>query len=61
MDQALDIVVSPDHETWHWKDEEAFEEAQVLGVISPNAAKAIPAEGERALDRTRRGQAPLRP
>lgn len=59
MDQVLDIVVSPDCATWHWKDEEAFEEAQTLGVITPEAAKAILAEGERAIDRMRRREPPF--
>jgi predicted RNA-binding protein associated with RNAse of E/G family len=49
MDRLLDIVISADRSEWHWKDEDEFEEAVVLGVYSPEEAWAIRAEGERVI------------
>jgi hypothetical protein len=49
MDQILDIIVEPDLKTWYWKDEDEFQEAQELGLISPQEARALRAEGEKAL------------
>lgn len=48
-DWALDIVVEPDG-TWHWKDEDEFEEAIELGVFEDiAAAEAVRTEGERVV------------
>ena len=47
-DWAIDIWVEPDG-TWRWKDEEDFAEAQALGVLTPTAAAAVRAEGERVV------------
>jgi uncharacterized protein DUF402 len=47
-DHALDVVVEPD-ETWHWKDEDDFAEAQQLGVFTPEEAAAVRKEGERVI------------
>jgi protein associated with RNAse G/E len=49
MDYFLDIVISPDRSTWHWKDEDEFNEAIEMGFFSPEQAQAIRTEGERAL------------
>jgi len=49
MDHLLDIVISADLSTWHWKDKDEFEEAIALGVFSTEEAQSIYAEGERAL------------
>jgi Protein of unknown function (DUF402) len=51
MDQTLDIVVEPDMSAWRWKDEEELEEAIAKGIYSREQARAIRAEGERALER----------
>jgi hypothetical protein len=51
MDQTLDIVVRPDMSSWRWKDEDEFEDAQAEGIFSPEQARSIRAEGERALAR----------
>jgi predicted RNA-binding protein associated with RNAse of E/G family len=48
MDYALDIVVDPDG-TWSWKDEDDFDEAQKLGVFTPEEAAAVRAEGGRVI------------
>jgi hypothetical protein len=48
MDHALDIVVAPNG-TWRWKDEDDFAEAQALGVLTPEEAAAVRAEGERVV------------
>jgi hypothetical protein len=49
MDQMLDVVVSPDMNRWHWKDDDEFLEAKRLGFYSPEKAGEIWAEGERAV------------
>jgi len=49
MDHLLDIVISPDRSTWHWKDEDEFNEAVEIGVFSLDKARAIRLEGERAV------------
>lgn len=49
MDQILDIVVSPDLSSWHWKDEEEFSEAVAHGVYTLAQAKAIREEGGRVI------------
>jgi predicted RNA-binding protein associated with RNAse of E/G family len=48
-DQILDIIAEPDLKTWHWKDEDEFQEAQDLGLISAQEAKLLRTEGEKAL------------
>jgi predicted RNA-binding protein associated with RNAse of E/G family len=45
-DQVLDVVVRPDR-SWTWKDEDELAEAARLGVIGPEEAAAVRAEGER--------------
>ena len=59
MDHLLDIVVSPDRSEWHWKDEDEFAEAVVLGLFSSEEAHAIRAEGERAVRQLQAGQPPF--
>ena len=48
-DMILDIIVEPDLRTWYWKDEDEFQEAQDLGLISAKEAKSFRNEGEKAL------------
>lgn len=48
LDLALDVWVEPT-ESWTWKDEDDFAEAQALGILDERAAAAIRAEGERVL------------
>ncbi len=55
MDHLLDIVISPDRSTWHWKDEDEFDEAVKLGVFSLDEVNAIRIEGERAVQSFRPG------
>ena len=59
MDDLLDIVVSPDRSEWHWKHENEFAEAVALGVYAEEAAHAIRAEGERAVQRLQKGDPPF--
>jgi hypothetical protein len=58
LDRELDIHVHPDR-TWHFLDEDEFEEAQRLGVISPEEATAVRAEADRALSRIEAWQPPF--
>lgn len=50
MDQLLDIIVKPDLSGWHWKDEDEFQEAQELGLISPEKARVMRVEGEKVVE-----------
>jgi hypothetical protein len=59
MDHLLDIVVSPDRSEWRWKDEDEFSEAVAIGVFSTEEARAIRAEGERAITRFQAGEPPF--
>jgi hypothetical protein len=59
MDHLLDIVISADRSSWHWKDEDEFEGAVALGVYSPEEARAIRTEGERVIERLEAGQPPF--
>jgi predicted RNA-binding protein associated with RNAse of E/G family len=47
-DQVLDVVVRPDR-SWSWKDEDELAEAVRLGVMAPEEAAAVRAEGERLI------------
>jgi predicted RNA-binding protein associated with RNAse of E/G family len=49
MDNMLDVVISPDMSTWHWKDDDEFIAAQTIGFYSAEKAAEIWAEGERAI------------
>ncbi len=59
MDQILDIVVEPDLSGWWWKDEEEFQQAQEVGLYSPQQARRIRAEGERVLERVQTQSSPF--
>jgi hypothetical protein len=50
MDQLLDIIVESDLSDWHWKDEDEFQEAQELGLISPEKAGNLRTEGEKVVE-----------
>jgi predicted RNA-binding protein associated with RNAse of E/G family len=56
IDQILDIIVEPDLKTWHWKDEDEFQDAQDLGIIPPKEANAFRAEGEKVLNLLQSGK-----
>jgi hypothetical protein len=58
-DNFLDVIVEPDLSAWRWKDEDEFAEAIELGIISPQKAKAIRAEGERAAKWIQSGKSPF--
>ncbi len=59
MDHMLDIVISSDKSSWHWKDEDEFEEALAVGVFSAEEAQSIRAEGESVIQRFQSGQSPF--
>jgi Protein of unknown function (DUF402) len=58
LDQELDIVVEPDR-SWHFIDEDEFEEAQRLGVLSAEEAAGVRAEAERVIERIERWGPPF--
>ena len=59
MDHLLDVVISSDRSEWWWKDEDEFREAIALGVYSAEEARAIRAEGERAIELMQANQSPF--
>ena len=58
LDQELDIVVSPDLQ-WRWKDRDHLEEAQRLGLYTPEQAGDIVQEGLQVVDDMRRKAVPF--
>jgi hypothetical protein len=48
-DNMLDIIISPDMNTWQWKDKDEFEAAQKVGFYSAEKVHEILAEGEKAV------------
>jgi hypothetical protein len=58
-DRLLDIVVSPDKSEWRWKDEDEITEAVERGLMSPERAQELYAEGKRGLDRLLANEAPF--
>lgn len=59
MDRLLDIVISADKSTWHWKDEDEFDEAVAAGVFSLEEARAIREEGEHVVELLLTRQSPF--
>jgi hypothetical protein len=49
LDHELDIVVSPDRD-WRWKDRDHLEQAQIIGSLSPEQARAITQEAQQVVD-----------
>lgn len=60
-DHILDITVSPDLSSWAWKDEDELAWAVEVGKCdyTPESARAIRAEGERALEKLERRHRPF--
>jgi hypothetical protein len=59
LDQWLDVIINPDLSGWHWKDEDEFQEAIDLGLISKEKAAHFRAEGERVANWIQSGQSPF--
>jgi hypothetical protein len=59
MDRLLDIVISADKSTWHWKDEDEFNEAVAMGVFSPEEARTIREEGKHVIELLLTRQSPF--
>jgi predicted RNA-binding protein associated with RNAse of E/G family len=58
LDHELDIVVSPDRD-WRWKDRDHLEQAQIIGSLSPEQARAITQEAQQVVDDIARGVVPF--
>jgi hypothetical protein len=57
-DHLLDIWIDPDRH-WRWKDEDHLAEALAAGLFTAEEAKAMRAEGERAIERIEAWAAPF--
>ncbi len=57
-DHQLDILVEPNGE-WRWKDEDELDSCVEEGSIDPEHAKAIRAEGQRAVDEIEHNEGPF--
>ena len=53
-DDVLDLVVEPDLSSWRWKDEDELRDAVEVGRFTPDEARELYQEGERALGRLER-------
>ncbi|MEO6197320.1 MAG: DUF402 domain-containing protein [Dehalococcoidia bacterium] len=49
-EHMLDVIVEPDLQSWHWKDEDELAEAIVLGLFTTEEARGFYSEGRCALD-----------
>lgn len=58
MDHLLDLLVSPDLDTWEWKDDAEFEFAQEAGLFSSCRATEIRAVGLDIVTAVETGQPP---
>lgn len=59
MDKLLDIIVSPDRSTWHWKDEDELSEAQARGMFTSEQVSDLYQRGEKALHALQSNEAPF--
>ena len=59
MDQALDVVISPDKARWRWKDEDELARMIDLSIFSDQQAQNIRAEGEKVIQRAQTNQPPF--
>ena len=50
LDQFLDIEIAPDLSAWNWKDEDELEDAVANGLMTPQRADLIRAEGIRVIE-----------
>ena len=50
LDLLLDIEIAPDLSAWNWKDEDELEDAVANGMITPQKADLIRAEGIRVIE-----------
>ena len=50
LDQFLDIEIAPDLSAWNWKDEDELEDAVANGLMAPQRADLIRAEGIRVIE-----------
>jgi predicted RNA-binding protein associated with RNAse of E/G family len=58
-DLFLDVLINPDLSSWRWKDEDEFEEAIEIGLISPEKARIIRSKGEKVAKWIQSGTSPF--
>ena len=59
MDQLLDVVVSVDRSTWHWKDEDEVDQALEQGLFTEEQANALYKLGEHAIQSMQANEPPF--
>ena len=59
LDQMLDIEVTPDLSQWKLKDKDEFEDAISRGILTPEEAQVIRAEGEQVIGAIDAGRSPF--
>ena len=59
LDQMLDIEVTPDLSQWTLKDEDEFEDAITRGVLPPDEAEVVRAEGKQVIAAIDAGRSPF--
>ncbi len=59
LDQLLDIRIASDLSGWSWKDEDEFEEAVDIGILTSEEAAAFRSEGESVIAALRARRPPF--
>jgi predicted RNA-binding protein associated with RNAse of E/G family len=55
-DQVLDVILTPDLTSWRWDDEDELAEAVAAGLLSPEKAKSLYADGRSAIELLQSGK-----
>jgi uncharacterized protein len=59
MDQVLDIIISGDCSTWHWKDEDELAEAKARGIFSSQEVRVIRTKSAHVIEKLHAKQPPF--
>ena len=55
-DQVLDVIVSPDLQSWHWDDEDELEEAVEAGLITAKESAGLYTLGKKVVSELQSGK-----
>jgi protein associated with RNAse G/E len=61
FDLLVDLVIEPDLDTWHWKDEDEYAQARRLGVVDDTDHKAVDGAREEVIGLIETRQGPFAP